>query len=295
MRERERAAGMRVIIHTGTPKTGTTALQNYLTAYTAALAGARIWIPPVLEPTGRHQQLVAAMRRAEHGDVADVLTALLAPRPPWAETAFVSAEGLYAHWFDAPDAGRAAFARAVAQFDAEIWVCFRDPRSFAESYYAQCLRNAPHDPLHARDISLDAMLDLPAFRALLDYTAYLDAVDGIAGADRVRVFRYDRDAVGRIISALGVPFAADTDGPTVHTAVNPSLCEAGVALQRIVNRQSLALAAWERARDHVAAINAELTVGSPPFRADAATAARIEREFGAGWLRLRSRLDTPPR
>jgi len=284
---------MRVILHAGTPKTGSTALQMYLRANDDALAAAGIWMPAFAPGTTRHQQLVAALRSPQPDAFAHAFAQLVDARPASAQTDFLSAEGVYLHWFDAPASAHASFARALARVGAEmeLWVCLREPRTFAESLYAQNLRNPVADPLHARDASLDAMLDEPRFREQLDYARFVRDMDALLGAERVRLFRYDREIVAHVARALGL---ADGLGDA-HASVLPSLRSAGIEVQRVLNRYPLTGDARAAAVQLAADLDAALGDASPPFCASEAAAMRIERLFGSGWLSLQPRLDAAPR
>jgi len=275
---------MPLILHAGTPKTGTSALQRRFAERPEALARAGVWYAPTPPGAHRHQEIVRAMVRADHAGVEATLSDLLATRPAWAHTAVISSEGIAMMWSEMREDARADLTRAAAQLQAELWVCFREPKAFAASLYAQFLRNTPVDPMFARDASFADMLDDARFVRRLDYAAFLRGADAVFGAAHVRAFRYDGAIVERISAALGI----DEPGEAVPQD-NVSLRAAGVDVQRIVNRY--APAALQPRLAHVAAqADAIAGAASPPFRLSAAEGARVDALFAADWAALQPRL-----
>jgi hypothetical protein len=51
------------------------------------------------------------------------------------------------------------------RFDIEIWVWFREPLAFIESYYKQCIRNpqVENTPCYGKNLSFAEMLDIDWF------------------------------------------------------------------------------------------------------------------------------------
>jgi len=151
----------KLILHAGTHKTGTTAIQAFAAMHAEALAGRGV-IYPDLAGLGRQFERSRYLLYPHHifahalADDDEVLTAADAARLAglWAEDAtaqnasvFVSSEPLYRHALagDAADnsrrGGRARYldrvAAALAPFDVEVVLVFRRPEDFVRSMFQE--------------------------------------------------------------------------------------------------------------------------------------------------------------
>ncbi|MDQ6962738.1 MAG: hypothetical protein Q9M28_09480, partial [Mariprofundaceae bacterium] len=70
-------------------------------------------------------------------------------------TIILSSEGIYNYWWDFPDESKDILTTLHHHFDVEIWVWFREPLAFIESYYKQCIRNpqVKSNPCYGKDLS----------------------------------------------------------------------------------------------------------------------------------------------
>jgi hypothetical protein len=233
----------RIILHAGTEKTGSTALQVFLETHTATLLERGLFYPPTGENfprTGRfpkHRAVLEALIAAEEGRASAVLATVLAACPASAGTLILSDETLFGDWPHVSGAGRAALRRLAAEVDLEVWVWFREPAAYARSLYVQMLKNprgAP--PGNGTDLPVEAALALPWFESRLDYIGFVRDLEGVIGKGRVRMFAYGGDTIGAFLTAIGAPDLAPHRGG----GVNASFGRAGVALLRRLNRRDLA-------------------------------------------------------
>jgi hypothetical protein len=284
-----RARLPRLVLHAGTPKTGTTAIQRAFFSNAEALIKHGIWYAPMLvEPVQKkHQFLVHCFTSGDASALAEAFDRIAACAPAETETIVLSAEGLFNGWWDYPPEGKALLRHLSTVFRLEMWTCFREPVDFAVSQYAQLLRNPRlHSPAYGLDIGLDEILDIDWFVQRLDYLGFVYEVEAIIGAGSIRLFRYGPDIVERIFRALGV------EPPPGNVAdVHASLRTPGVDILRIVNRYNLPTK--PKAAAAALALELDRLVGeqAEPLQATPAAAERIRRMTQRGWREIAARLD----
>lgn len=228
----------KLILHAGTPKSGTTSLQRYLNTHRAALLHEGILYPraemaPDQKP--KHQWIVDTLLAGNGGQFRGEMQAVLTEVKPDTHTIILSTEGLFNHWWDFAAAGRHALASLVDKFSVSVWVWFRDPVSFVRSSYIQMLKNPRGDVFsHGRDLSVDEVLDDPWFSKHLDYIGFVREVDGVLGRGTVVPFAYQGDTIRAFLTSLGVECPENAN---LHA--NRTLGEVGVDLLRIFNRHEL--------------------------------------------------------
>lgn len=280
---------VRLVLHAGTPKTGTTALQQTLFRHVDELAERGIWYPPArVEPQQKkHQFLVDLLLSADRAGWARAFDEIVGSAPRGTHTIVLSTEGLYNHWWDYPFEARAMIRQLGAAFGVEIWTCFREPLAFAVAQYAQLLRNPrTHSPAYGLDVGLDEILENAWFVKRLDYLGFVLEVEALVGERNVRLFRYGPDVVTRIFRALGAEGPAD-----VHTDVNPSLRGSGVELMRVVNRYDLPTEEKNAASALVLDLDRLIGARAGPVRAGAEATRRIRQLTARGWCAIEARLD----
>jgi hypothetical protein len=228
---------LKLVLHAGTAKTGTKALQGAFYDHVDELAERGVWYPLVnLDPRyKKHQFLVAAFLAGDGAMLATLFKEIVRSAPSGTRTIVLSTEGLFQHWWDFVPESKAMIRHLTSLFDVELWVCFREPVTFAASQYAQLLRNPRQfSPAYGLDVGLDEMLEIEWFKKHLDYVGFVYDVEELIGIGNVRAFRYGSDIVQRMFHAVGAPAFAAT-----AKRVNPSLRRPGVELMRIVNRYDL--------------------------------------------------------
>lgn len=280
----------KLILHAGTPKTGTTSLQIYLEQHRADLLRMGILYPRTvrsfdLKP--KHQWIVDALSARDGGDLMGKMNDVLAQIEPSTHTVILSAEGLFHHWWDFSSAGRQALASLADMFSVSVWVWFRDPISFVRSNYIQMLKNPRyHVACYGRDLSVDEVLDDKWFARHLDYIGFVSQMEEVLGRGAVIPFAYKGDTIDVFLSSLGVE---RTDRTKLNE--NRTLGEFGVRLLRMLNRHPLSPKKKWTAVVLINKLDALLGFASQPLRLGSKTEdlirslasesiSALERDFG---------------
>ena len=287
-KEREDAR-RRLILHGGTPKTGTSALQWCLDANREVLAQRGFWYPPSSnrrEP--KHQELIGALMAADQARFSGYLDSALSGMPPSTHTVILSTEGIFNHWWDYSLAAKRMLRGLADQFDFELCVWFRDPESFAAALYAQYLRNPVTDnspDVYGRDIDFGEAMDDLWFRRHLDYLGFYYEAQGLFGPERVRAFLFGGDTIGAFARQYATGALPSTDLPT-----NDSMRAAGVRMMRIANRFRLSPAEHERVEALVFEIDRTIGDQAGRYALNQADRETVRRYAGRGWEILRKAL-----
>lgn len=282
-------ARLRLILHGGTPKTGTSALQWCLDANREALAQRGFWYPP---PSNRrepkHQELVGALMAADQARFSGCIGSALEGMPSSTHTVILSTEGIFNHWWDYSLAAKRMLRGLADQFDFELCVWFRDPESFAAALYAQYLRNPVTDDspnVYGRDIDFGEAMDDLWFRRHLDYLGFYFEAQGLFGPECVRAFLFGGDTIGAFARQYATGALPRTDLPR-----NESMREAGVQMMRIANRFRLSPAEHERVEDLVFEIDRAIGDQADRYALNKADREAVHRYAGRGWDILRKTL-----
>ena len=233
---------LKLIIHVGTPKTGTTCLQTYLDKKQRKLRGKGILYPHNLEKlqnstAPKHQWFEKNLVTAHFEHFLENVKNIIAQIKTDTHTIILSSEGIYNYWWDFPDKSKNILYELRKCFDIEIWVWFREPLLFIESYYKQCIRNPKieNNPCYGKDLSFAEMLDIEWFSQHLDYQGFVTECQILFGKNNVLVFKYEGDIVQEVIHKLGL--ATPHDNPTPRQ--NKSLNSASIALLRTINHYDI--------------------------------------------------------
>lgn len=261
----------RLILHAGTPKTGTTALQLRLEADRDKLMEQGFFYPPTGGgPSPRHQWMIQGLLGDGRPFLEQLRSSLATVRED-VHTVILSSEGVYNHWWDFSAPGRGALKQLGEEFHVELWIWFREPAAFIRSFYIQMLKNPriPGNPCYGYNYSIEQMLDIPWFTAHLDYAGFIAQAEGILGSGSVRAFPYASDTVCGFYRALGLDCEADA------RTENRSIGEIGADMVRVLNRRDLPAEPRRRAVEAIEALDAELAPLSGPLQFSAETQMRI--------------------
>lgn len=257
----QRAQKLRLIIHAGTPKTGTTSLQTYLDKKQRKLRGKGILYPHNLEKlknpnAPKHQWFEKNLVTTNLDSFLENFKNILSQVSNDTHTIILSSEGIYNYWWDFPLASKDVLSELSKLFEIQLWVWFRDPLAFIESYYKQCIRNPQIDgnPCYGKDLSFADMLKIDWFSQHLDYQGFVDECQTLFGENKVSVFNYSGDVVQEVIQKLGLATAHDNPTPRQ----NKSLNSASVKLLRTINHYNVKAKDKERLIPHLKEINALL-------------------------------------
>ncbi|HIG65112.1 MAG TPA: sulfotransferase family protein [Methyloprofundus sp.] len=256
--EQLKAQPLKLIIHAGTPKTGTTSLQTYLDKKQRKLRGKGILYPHNLErlqnPTApKHQWFEKNLVTTHLENFLENFKNIISQVKKDTHTIILSSEGIYNYWWDFPDESKEFLCELSKLFDIEIWVWFRDPLVFIESYYKQCIRNPQikNNPCYGKNLSFSEMLDIEWFSQHLNYQGFITECQVLFGKNNVSAFKYEGDVVQEVIQKLGL--ATSHDNPTPRQ--NKSLNSASIALLRTINHYDLKAKDKELLIPHLKEIN----------------------------------------
>ncbi|GAA0401533.1 hypothetical protein GCM10009133_07930 [Cocleimonas flava] len=237
-----RDKALKLIIHAGTPKTGTTSLQTYLDKKQRKLRGKGILYPHNLQKlqnthAPKHQWFEKNLITTHHQNFLENFKNILSQVNEDTHTIILSSEGIYNYWWDFPEESKDLLRELNKCFDVEIWVWFREPLAFIESYYKQCIRNPQieNNPCYGKDLSLSEMLDINWFSQHLNYRGFVSDCQSLFGENNVSAFNYEGDVVQEVIQKLGL--ATPHDNPTPRK--NQSLNSASIALLRTINSYNI--------------------------------------------------------
>jgi hypothetical protein len=249
---------LKLIIHAGTPKTGTTSLQSYLGKKQHKLRGKGILYPHNLDKlhnanAPKHQWFEKNLVTTNLQSFLENFKNIISQVNKDTHTIILSSEGTYNYWWDFPDQSKGVLAELGKLFDIEVWVWFREPLTFIESYYKQCIRNpqVENNSCYGKDLSFAEMLDIKWFSQHLDYQGFITECQTVFGKNNVSAFKYQGDVVQEVIQKLGL--ATPHDNPTPRQ--NKSLNSASIKLLRTINHYGLKAKDKDLLMMHIKEIN----------------------------------------
>lgn len=250
---------IKLIIHAGTPKTGTTSLQTYLDKKQRKLRGLGILYPHNLEKSHnpaapKHQWFEKNLVTNHVENFLENLKNIVSQVKNNTHTIILSSEGIYNYWWNFPLESKALLSELNLLFDIEVWVWFREPLAFIESYYKQCIRNpqVQSNPCYGKDLSFADMLDIKWFAQHLNYQGFVSECQSIFGKNNILVFQYEGDVVQQVAKMLGL--ASPHDNPTPRQ--NKSLNSASIKILRTINHYNIKAKEKELLIPHLKQINA---------------------------------------
>lgn len=285
----------RLILHAGTPKTGTSSLQRHLGLHRDALAKHGWWYPePSDTPEPKHQQINDLLMWGDEEAFTRHIEDALRDMPDETHTIVFTTEGIYNQWWDYKPAVKGALRHLAALFDFELCVWFRQPEEFAASLYVQYLtnppsRNAPRN-VYGRDIGFAEALADPWFRRHLDYLGFYLEAQQLFGPGRVSAFPYAGDTVKTFFDYYGVRGVSPG-----HGRRNPSLSRPAIDFVRAVNRAALEKGERARAMKLIDEIQDIVGDRGDALELDQDERRAVARLANAGWSALGPELSNPRR
>ncbi|WP_156013483.1 hypothetical protein [Thioalkalivibrio sp. HK1] len=289
----------RLILHAGTPKTGTSSLQWYLADHKDDLAAQGFWYPPPSENgEPKHQRLVALSMHEDEPAFIEYCEASLAQMPDHIHSIIFTTEGLYNHWRDFSPRAKSRLRALASIFDVELCVWFREPESFAASLYMQYLKNpvppdidAPQAKVYGRDISFEEAMNDEWFRLHLDYLGFYFEAETLFGSGSVQAFHWSEDTVKTFMQRYGIDLPY-TDPPRHNT----SLRKPGIDIMRIANRYRNRLPYSDQERIARIAGDIDTLIGEhgEPFEPNEQERALIDRYTARGRHSMQSIINRLP-
>ncbi len=240
--EEENNQKIKLIIHAGTPKTGTTSLQTYLEKKQRKLRGLGILYPHNLKKLNnpsapKHQWFEKNLTSAHVDFFLENFKNVISQIKNDTHTIILSSEGIYNYWWDFSAESKLLLGELNKLFDTQVWVWFREPLAFIESYYKQCIRNprVEGNSCYGQDFSFAQMLEIDWFAKHLDYQGFVNECQSVFGLDSVRAFEYQGDVVQQVIHKLGLSTPYDNPTPRQNKSVNNTT----TSLLRTINKINL--------------------------------------------------------
>lgn len=232
----------KLILHAGTPKTGTTSLQFFWNANREKLLEHGVFYPaplPVTSYAPKHQFLVPALQQNNVEMMTESLRQLIEVQLGQFHTLLLSTEGIFNHWWDYSPAARAMLKTLNDFIPLEVWICFRKEEDFIRSLYVQNLKNPrlPGVSCYGKDLSLSQMLEDPWFARHLDYFGFTEECAALFGRDRLLILPYRKTVITDFMQALGLNASGFTSEPYEYN-ITPSAF--AVKMLRFINRFNLA-------------------------------------------------------
>jgi hypothetical protein len=236
----------RLILHVGTPKTGTSTLQHACYTSREGLASRNILYPTLgLHPNPpKHQWIVQYLLEDNLcGFEENIQNIYIEALGVNAKCVILSAEGIFNHWADFSNTAKSALAKIKEYFDVTIWCVFREPVSFAMSVYSQLVKNPPSEfvSCYSTFDSPELLIECPWFSRQLDYAGFIKEVEELFDYPLIHATRYEEgDILHQARNLLGVNAEVLQNLPNA----NRSLTVLGIDLMRRLN--SLGLETSER-------------------------------------------------
>ena len=246
---------LKLIIHAGTPKSGTTSLQYFMSEHHDELKAKGILYPDHfynIKPP-KHQWLIESLKKNETDKLLLNFQEILSSVDENTHTIFLSTEGIYNHWWDLSQEAKAVLAEISKLFETSLWVFFRDPLSFAESYYKQNVKNPQIDGIdcYGKDLSFGEMLADKWFNQHLDYRGFVDECGIILGNKNIETFEYSNNVIQTVLQKLELSNLVLEEIPRANTG----LCAASIEILRVINRYPINSNEKSKLLVHVKKIN----------------------------------------
>ncbi len=230
----QRRNKLNLIIHCGTPKTGTTSLQFFFHHNYQAFLDSGFLYPNLYLKTyaPKHQWLMRSLITADVEMLIRNFQVIFSELREDTHTIILSTEGVYNHWNDYSQEAKSFLSVLGELFNTEAWLWLRNPVSFIDSLYRQCLKNPQIvRACYGTDMSLPEMLQDKWFAGHLDYLGFVSEITSIFGRENVKVFQHTGDIIYQVEQTLklNAPFKTPEKE-------NIGLSDSAIEQLRIINR-----------------------------------------------------------
>lgn len=199
---------LKLIIHSGTPKTGTTSFQSWMFNHSELLAKNGIYYPrdvkSLSEP--KHQWLASYLKNNEGIILKEKLNGIIqSAKNLNLNTIFLSSEGVYNYWYFMSTESKLLLKELNDHISIDIWTVFRKPNSYLLSLYKQNLENhqIPNNNLFGKNISFSQALENSWFRNQINYLGFINDIKSLGL--NIKVFKYSDSVIHTLINQLGLP------------------------------------------------------------------------------------------
>jgi hypothetical protein len=239
--QRKNFRGLSLVLHAGSPKTGSTSLQSYLDGNRNRWLRSGILYPiygTKDQAVPKHQWVNRFLYAdPDEQKFADCLAQCLDECEMSTHTILLSTEGLFNHWWDYSLQTKGWLRELGDYFNVKCMLWLRDPVDFFRSYYIQNLRNPNVHPdgRYGQDKSPLESLSISWVSSHLRYAELLADMKDVFGDQAIFPFAYTPNLIQDVCQLFDIAHGgALTDNENVTT-----LGAHGISLLRIVNRANL--------------------------------------------------------
>ena len=227
-----------LLLHIGSPKTGTSSLQYYLDKNRNNLLSQGVLYPLTLleEEIPKHQWIIKSLKSNNHESLVDSFEKIHSEMNDSVHTIILSTEGVFNQWGELKYKGISYLKSLNKVFNLKFLLWLREPVSFTSSYYVQCLKNPrlKSRECFGRDISIMDLLDDSWFQGVLDYLSILNELKYHFSIDQMKVFKYNGKTIDQFCEYLNIP-KYDFDSLRENT----SLSSLAINQLRMINNYNL--------------------------------------------------------
>jgi len=232
-------ANKKIILHAGTPKTGTTSIQFLLDENYEELLRQGILYPKHYLDTNppKHQWLVQLLRKNDFEAIFSYLKKIVHEAEKQnVRTIFLSTEGIYNHWWDYSLETKEILKIIAKYCKFELYIAFREPSSFLESFYKQNLKNPKNSAAkcYGKDLTFEEMMKDDWFIKHIDYLGFIQECEMLFGKNNIELFTYSSTIINEILRKLKVTIKVKKEDKK-----NVGQSSIGVELLKVINRYNI--------------------------------------------------------
>lgn len=247
------ATKRQLLLHVGSPKTGTSAIQFSLYSAREYLRSRGILYPEGLIQSAedpKHQSFFGAIQSANSAKLAASLVKLQSELTDSLHTVVLSSEGFYHHMHEFRKGSWRLIEELGRRYSVRVIVYLRPQAPYLESIYRQYLKNPRGiNAEFGSSMTIQELMAHPRIKQNLDYYDSIRQWAAVLGEDHILVRRYVSDIVDDFLSLLRVPKTKHFLEPKRNLSVTRDMAE----LLRSINtsfddqRRAIIIANMERA------------------------------------------------
>jgi len=229
----------KMILHVGTPKTGTTSLQFLFDNQYDELCSQGVYYPKHYLDTNppKHQWLVRLLNQNNFDAIFSYLEKIVKEADEKeVKTIFLSTEGVFNHWWDFSAEAKEVLKIISKYFNFELYVVFREPSSFLESFYKQNLKNPQNNAAtcYGKDLAFEEMMKDEWFIKHIDYLGFVQECEMLFGKSNIGLFAYSSTIIDDILKKMNVTLNLKKEDKR-----NVGQSRISVELLKVINRYNI--------------------------------------------------------
>jgi len=241
---------IRLLIHIGTPKTGTSSLQLCLNSKRKELRSKGFLYPIASknEKYPKHQWVAKALKSKQPDIFKENFQTIRDQIDESIHTIILTTEGIYTQWGDFNYLSLSLLKSLCKVFEVNFLIWLREPSSFTKSYYIQCLKNPrlKNRECFGQDISVFELLENKWFQRVLDYLFVLNEIQYHFPQSELSIFEFQGNTIKQLFTHLELNIDLEKE-----IRENYSLQESSVSILRIINSFDLSVEEKAEAVSHL--------------------------------------------